>query len=304
MHRTELIIALLGFCFLLLGVIWLLSGDTDHRPDQKSDLAADQTAQEFSLEQGTHKKTVDQVQPTPKMNHSLQEMILQEIADRQFSQDPYTEVLSLQWMLNHCRNNPEVDEIAAYYGITYPIHKQMNNTVKSNCERYQQHYPVLMKSFKDQQWTTPFQPQNELGYLLKALLDRNVANTDQQALSRLALLAAIREQNSIVLTSFQDFTNSNMKAHLFPVTDLLRSHDYQYTYHVNQVAINLISCQFNQGISCESNSPLMQHVCAKNPMACGLDYQAWYQNNTLAGMRQDVEKLMAFYAEKAAEQGQ
>ncbi len=296
--RLAIVLVVLGLAvigtFSIKSISWTGNFDTNDPVIQPNELVLSSHSMHKNAKNSESNRTVPPTQFKPR-----QERILQEISNRKFSNDPYTELLSLMAVMGHCLRNEQVGDLALYYGTAYPVHDEMNLALKKRCDDYHQQYPELIKTIKNEQGTQVFKPQSKLGQMIETFLDRNTTDEAKKELSKVALLEAIRKNNSIMLIRAGSFQELNIKSHVFPIAKLLQSNDYKYLYHMNQTAIKLMSCQFNQGISCDNSSDLMRLVCAKNPLACGHDFISWYEKSTLPGMKIDVEKLIDFYTRTA-----
>jgi len=75
----------------------------------------------------------------------------------------------------------------------------------------------------------------------------------------------------------------------------LGSHNIEYLNMINNQALTLISCQFDQSQTCSSNSNTMLTACFNDEQACGLNVQDWYQSFFTQAHLDDIDLLVNYY---------
>lgn len=221
-----------------------------------------------------------------------QQNILIEIEQRIFSTDPYVELASLMIQLSLCREEFEYMDLFGSNTV-YHQQKELNESLRQTCNHYRKQYPNIL-SMNQKQMRQVFTPTSQLGRLLKAQEEQGLTPIERQENAELTLFYALKEKNaSLVLISafMHRFSSGNHDA----LKSILGSNDVNYTGQMSQLALGLMSCNYQNGQSCTSTSIMMVMACSQNPEACGLSFQDWYAQNTLPGMKRDVEKAMVYY---------
>ncbi len=233
----------------------------------------------------------------PNSNTDEQQAILNEIEQRLYSQDPYVELTSLIVQMGFCHKEFRGMDFLTSSDTVFQQQLQLTQDLKKECENYQQQYPHLL-TMDEKKIRNTFIPNSPLGRLMKAQENRDITRSERDENSQLTLVYALKEKNSslIMLSAlFLRYERSNMDL----LQTILNSKDNNYMAQMNQMALTLMSCEHQSGQACQSTSMLMVLSCAENPDSCGLDFQTWYDQNTLSGMKRDVEKLMAYYQQLA-----
>ncbi len=223
------------------------------------------------------------------------QLILEEIESRIFSDDPYVEVYSLQSSMGLCKDLDKLGDIFTFYhNYTHPKQQQTIDAYQEQCQKLQSKYPILISQDRKQQLTT-FTPHSKLGLLLEKTGKEfsHMTELERNELGAAVLTEAIREENSAVLM-YSSFTYRYNRPMMSQLTHVLNSQDLNYVGQISQLTIAKMACQFQQGMACEPTSELMLIICAQQPNSCGLTFDQWYQNNTLPGMKSDVETMMTY----------
>jgi uncharacterized protein (UPF0333 family) len=234
-----------------------------------------------------------------KTSVSEQEVRIQEISDRIFSDDAYVEIFSLEMLMGFCEDANMLEEFITS-SQSY-ISTQQQETIanyKEQCQHYQTQYPNLTRMNRKER-LAGIKPQSHLGILLERR--KNISSLTRQERDELeaeTLIEAIREQNSSVAIEIS-FSHRFDQSIALQLTDLLNSKDMTYIGQISQLAVVNMACEYQGGIACESGGALMMLVCSQQPDSCGLDFPTWYQQNTLPGMKNDVDTLVSYYLRTA-----
>ncbi|TDR23457.1 hypothetical protein [Marinicella litoralis] len=222
----------------------------------------------------------------------LQQQVLDEINFQLYSDDPFVEIYSMEWTLEMCKTNIFVNELIKH--ASYQQQQKITQSIQQKCELSHTKYPSLFAINDRKKTNALFEPQSQLGQLIKTSENPHLTAFDRQTVSMQILTQSIKEGNSSVmmLSAMMHSWGGNT---IFPITQILKTHDQQYANQISSMAIMLLACQYQQGVTCDSTSALMLLTCAHEPQVCGLDYQTWYLQNTLPGMKKDVAQLMDYY---------
>ena len=287
------------FASVLLGLILLLNYNKKPTVGLTKTENAPSQAQESIDAQSAGKAIGTQDQQSHNPSTQLEQLsderqtILNEIESRIYSEDPYVELISLSVNMSLCRKEFEHMNFLTYSATVFQQQNQLNQDLKKACKAYWKLYPQIL-SMGEKQMRNVFKPDSQLGHLLQVQESRNLLQKERDENYQLTLLHALKEKNSSVimlsalLLGYSGSGNGVLKS-------ILQSNDNSYIAQMNQLALTLISCGYQNGQSCQSTSVLMVMACSESPDSCGLDFETWYERNTLPGMKRDVEKLMAYY---------
>lgn len=224
--------------------------------------------------------------------------LLAEIEDRKFSDDAAVELRSLTWNYGVCFEKVEINRIINHPNYESPQKQQYVDLLLQECQAIQIQYPSLNSQLENNAFDETFKPSSELGRLLLKRTNDGLTHIEREKLDELILIKAIQNGNGAIMMSsalIQGFMGNTG----LPIKQVIQSNDSQYTNQMSQLAIYLLSCQYQNGSACKSTSTLMILQCSQQPSSCGLDFTSWYEQNTLPGMRRDVEKLMNYYLQFA-----
>lgn len=223
------------------------------------------------------------------------ELILQEIDIRMFSDDPYVELFSLDLVVGVCRDSFGLENLFQFaQGVVYEEQQKAVEAFQQQCKTYETQYPHLLSMTRKEQ-LADLKPQSQLGLLLEQKKRLSEMTEDERnELDAQLLSEAIRQGNSAVLVEVS-FSYRFSKSLASGISNILNSKDYNYTGYMSQLALVKIACQFQQGRNCEANSALMLFVCSQQPESCSQDFHTWFEQNTLPGMKNDVETLIGIY---------
>ncbi len=224
---------------------------------------------------------------------SEQQGILTEIETRIFSDDAYVELASMGINVGLCRDEVDISNLFFGVGGIYQQQKELVESLKIACEGYRNNYSNTL-SMSEKNLQKLFQPTSQLGRLIKTQSNQGLTQVERIENAKLTILYSLKEKNSslMMLSAFMlKFGGGNHE----PFKIELKSNDVLYIGQMSQLALSLLSCEYQNGQSCRSTSMTMVMICAQDPDSCGLDYPTWYENNTMPGMKRDVEKLMAYF---------
>lgn len=225
-----------------------------------------------------------------------QQKLLQEIEHRQFSDDPYVEILSMEYVLGQCRDQDVVDRLFVGRGTFYQSQQQLANDLQQHCQQVRQQYPEYFSYPDHEALAQAFAPNSRLGQLLKQQKADGLTPLDRRALSSAILRQSIQERNgatlleAVFVTRFGTLPNEAM-------AQVLGSRDAEYINQMSSLALMMLSCQYQDGRSCEATSFYMIIMCSQTPAACGMDFPSWLEATTLPGMRRDIDLLVAHFSQ-------
>ncbi len=296
----------IGLLTLLLtaGLLWILAsqqingGSNNHpAPDQQPGFneskAPDQMAPiEDALSEPQPK--LDATKPTTPTSNGWQEKLLQEIDSRIFSDDPYVEFHSLEFLMGQCRDPDLIDQLLINDTPLKP-QLQLAEEIKLKCSGLIAEYPEFLSYPNLEQLLLAFEPQSRMGRLLKqSNATSDMTPIERSELSTMILRQSIKEQNSAAMMH-SVFVARFGSLPTLGLADVLGSRDQEYLNQMSSLALMQMACQLQDGMACDSTSFYMILLCATSPTACGLNFNEWYQKITLPGMQRDVEKLVAYF---------
>ncbi|MGJ8662865.1 MAG: hypothetical protein ACSHWU_04400 [Marinicella sp.] len=227
-------------------------------------------------------------------NNSLSE-VYAEINPPLFSDDPYIELLSLKMFLGKCQEPDRFPELFAIYGDIFKSQLELTEQIKVDCQKHAMRYPLVMSAMKSTDWLKAIQPKSDFGQLMK---NRKLyeEHEERPMINQHILQTSLSTNNSAMILYANKITQFD-SIDLSQQATLISSQDNQYIKQVNHIAINILACQYQNGMACQNTSGMMLSICARFPNACGMDYVTWYDENTLSGMKKDINLLLDFYQE-------
>jgi len=212
-----------------------------------------------------------------KQAETQQSLVLAEIEPHLFSKDNYVEILSLRTVIGFCNEPDRVTEIFTIYGEIHPQQLTWIDQSKTDCQLYTERYPELLQALESKEFLANLNPSSDLGHLLK---NRKFTSDKQarQANNLSSLAASLGAKNSVQILSANQrlrFDRIDLK-NQFQMVDC---QDRRYIHAVNQIAINLIACDYQAGVACQRTSSMMMTTCAQFPAACGLDFNTLQKNS-------------------------
>ncbi len=268
--------------------------DSDLKPvSTQSDVVADvseKTAQTIAPEtKNTPSDGAEKLDP-------WQQKVLQEIDSRLFSDDPYVELYSLEFLVGQCRDQDIVERLFVGKGPFYQSQQQLAKKLQQQCAELRTQYQEYLSFPEHEQLIQAFEPNSRMGRLLKQVNNPNLTPLDRSELSSSILKQAIKERNSSSLM-YSVFIARFGSLTTLPLAGVINSNDQDYINQMSSMALMMMACQYQGGRTCESTSFYMIIMCSQQPAACGLDFPSWFQKTTLPGMQRDVEKLMTFFSQ-------
>ena len=76
----------------------------------------------------------------------------------------------------------------------------------------------------------------------------------------------------------------------------MTSLNQDYLKLVQAHALSLLSCQHQNGITCQPDASIMFDKCITSQDACGMDFTQWYEQYTTAALKADVQKVIGYYS--------
>lgn len=252
--------------------------------------------QELAFEENEAFNTLDFISPETKEPSSQQELIMQEISTRVFSEDAFVELFSLQGISKFCSDSERIAEwFNTRYGHFTKQQQSIMDGVKAKCRKHTSSYPNV-SGLSRNQITEQYAASSYLGELIQQRKNSNQqSDLEKSQLEKKILLAAIHAENSYIAIE-SSFTYRFGGQVTNDAESVIEGQDRYYLSQISQLAITNLACGFDAVQMCESDGYLMVIVCAQYPESCGLDYPTWYQQNTLPGMRNDVEAMMGFFS--------
>ncbi|MCX7552330.1 hypothetical protein OS175_00440 [Marinicella sp. S1101] len=270
-------------------------------PQLNQDNAANKTQRGVNLaaEENTEFNTLDIIapdiqQPKSQQPESERDAVMLEISERQYSDDAYVELYALRGISKLCSETDAIEEwMDSSLGYMTPEQKNIMGGVKVKCKSHNAQYPTV-SSLSSDDLMNQISPNSQLGQLLKQRKnDQELSRAEKGELAERILLAAIESKNSFIAIEssfnysfgYQAYNNS---------AQALKSNDQLYLSQIKQLAVTHMACGFTPAEACQPDGYLMVIMCAQQPDSCGMDYYTWFQNNTLPGMRQDVNIMIDF----------
>lgn len=266
-------------------------------PEEAFNAVAEQpTASSTELEKSVPPLATEPQSADPQKPSDWQQKLLQEIDTRIFSDDPYVELYSLEFLVGQCRDQDIVDRLYVGKDTFYQSQQQLAKKLQQQCAELKDQYQEYLSFPEHEQMIQAFEPQSRMGRLLKQMNSPNLTSLDRSELSSSILKQAIKEQNSSSLM-YSVFVARFGSITTIPMAAVINSNDQEYVNQMSSLALMNLACQYQEGRTCESTSFYMIIMCSQQPAACGLDFPSWYQKTTLPGMQRDVDKLMVYFSQ-------
>lgn len=289
MRTKVLILTIIGLGVVSLWTVSKFQHDVT-KPQSTTTITAENSVTDLKSKNNTSNKARGPKYSKPENSKNK---VMAEIEPRLFSDDAYVELLSLKLTFGLCNETQDATDIFGIWGEIHQKQLELVDQLLLSCEQFAGRYPLTFKAIQSKEWLSAVMPQSQLGQLLKNKHQNHDINELYKQNQRILEASLINGNSALIIHANQ--INRFGKTGLSQFSALIDSIDSRYIHHVNQVAVNLIACRYQNGLVCQSTLGLMFSICARFPAACGLDFQQWYQQNTLPGMQKDVEKLMAYY---------
>lgn len=218
--------------------------------------------------------------------------LVEQIKNRKYSDDIGVELISLGMEYESCGNNNwgwrfKNKELSAKQN-------QIRASVEAKCQKLQSKYPLLhSKTFiRDMgQVFEEFPSETQLGQFIKDSFNAaQSGGVPDDVLPRGLLSHGVKAKNSQIVKMAEWMTKFRSNQFLFD-RDIINGQDFMYLHHVQSIAITSISCEFQNGLTCDSTSQFMHDKCFEDDRFCGLDFDQWYAAAVLPGLDKDVQIL-------------
>lgn len=160
----------------------------------------------------------------------------------------------------------------------------------ADCQIDLQAYPILAGEMESFYWR--LKPNSQIGHLLQRMLPGKNSPDLNKEDYRQTLTAVLKTQNGPLIAEQASLSFKYFSAGEFiPVSSWLNTKNNQYIEQTFQFSLSKLACRYQGGIACEPGGFTMLSICARDNTSCGLDFQAFYQQYIMPGMKKDIELL-------------
>lgn len=300
------ITVLLLTMLIILYLFWPHFRLSAHQQIMANQAASQQTDQllypEHSLSQDQAKPTKKTTVATPKSRQELStdqyDQLLEQLSQRQYSEDIGVELISLGMEYESCGNNnwdwrfkdKELSEKQRHLRVS----------VENHCQKMLVQYPFLdSQSLLSDigQIFTEFPTETPIGgFLQDSFVASSAGRIFDKTLSQGLIAHGIKAKNAQMIKMAEWLTKFRSSMFLFDQA-LLDGQDFHYLHHVQAIAITALSCDFQNGKTCAPTSNFMQDKCFENDHFCGMDFNSWYAIAVLPGMDADVQLVQTYLSQ-------
>lgn len=282
--------ALLLLVLVVLAMAWYRwqSNQTVELKESKQTSSPVDTPQAIETEKKTDAspEAVKQYQRNQKVMADQIEALISETTQPVFSDDLFIETQVFQAVFLGC------DLLTSgfiYFSVANsPNGQAALKGAKKRCGELRQARPRMY--FISSQWNAAkdIPSHSPWGRKIKAMQD---LRGDERKVADAALFkhALIQKEAHWLVVAMMNVNNSD---HVFPYQQLLNSVDSKYLSKVVHLAVGQRVCQLDDKHFCGSEGLLMLEACFNNTEMCGLDFNTWYQQAILPGMKKDVDLVL------------
>lgn len=161
--------------------------------------------------------------------------------------------------------------------------------MQNQCQLTISAYPVLTAEFEH--IYQKLEPQSKLGKQLKQLTEKTGMLADSSdSIYREALLSLLKSKNGPLIGEQASMSFIYLsQGEIVPISQWINSQNNQYFERVFHLALTKLACQYQGGVACQPHSMAMLMLCSQDDGACGTDFNQFYQQRIMPGMKKDIE---------------
>lgn len=280
---------------VVLTIVWI-SKDKLGKLSETSVKVSDNQSHQTPID---NKKIITKNEVTKTLNPSqaIPEEVVVELAQQQFSQSLFLEMAIATKQLTDCSR--------------YTHFNFANNLLSIKREQLILDYQVYCKEIKLQYSAVSESKKNRSNELMFMNLAMNSEFSDliQKGMAfeffdeeqRFEFLeetinVVINSHNGFIISMLPGiFKSSDSRIYVNNLSNTLGTINQQYTMDIAEQAITLLSCQYNQGLSCKATSSFMLKQCLDDDKACGLDVETWFESNHTDAHNRDIKILKTYF---------
>lgn len=301
MRRNIIIISVL---VLLVLVVWLSlqksNKSTSNNEEANSNVNTDI---EIPAEDNTNEKpksaqAKEQTEPKLTENQKANDTVeraLKLLEERRYSSDPLVEFQSVVSEFGYCHEN-----IMSFVLKDKELSEKKSlqlEKLNQRCETLKNKYEFLGEISQSREITQALKAIPSSSSLGDMYRDENQAaiRADFPAYFNRLTQQGIKAQNSQTLTMSAQIMNQSFFSVDSELFEILGGLDENYIRRVQNNALSLMSCDYQEGTSCLPEGQLMVDKCLENDLFCDMNFVDWYQLYTTDAHKSDVEVLLAHY---------
>lgn len=226
-------------------------------------------------------------------NMQVSDDILDELSQKNFSSEPFVELLTVTYILQDCKRNGVTD-----FGKIEQLEKLIVKR-SENCLKFKSDYPLVATKINSKEFES---------LIMKIALQSKYANVIQKGMTMRFMDQAFRNdfleevvgiilqsQNGPLITSLEKLFKSGEGSFLInKISKELGTINSNYSELVFQQAITLYSCQYSESITCLPSSKYMLRQCSEDERACGVDVLTWFQLSHTDAYNRDIAKVVNY----------
>ncbi len=244
------------------------------------------------------------IKPVQSKNEEPIDIIYRELGAERYSQEPALELMSVMREMFDCgfiKSYKRYKFIEKTNQLSI-AQQDIYRTYQDNCIQVNDTYPTIIEfnqssarsRKQDFMWIMMNSPYREL-----MVNSKNFKKLDSYAQEQFVLdltKAMINSHNSqmllflsTILSEEREFLNA------LKLPEFLSSINIAYVQMIVGKAALLMSCEYNNGISCAPSSHTMTVICFENESACGMDVKSWFKVNHSFSHNHEINKVIAYF---------
>jgi hypothetical protein len=283
---------------LIMTVVILLIARNEWSPTLVSSLLTLNNKQDKTLIQNKQIDIKKEIPKHQKPIHPIPQEVAVELAQKQFSQSPYLEMLIVTKQLRNCG-------LYSYLNLSSNIpsikREQLILDYQVYCKKITSQYLTISEAFKAR--------KTEL-IVMNLAMDSDFSEIIQQAMAfeffdeeqkikffEKSIKTYINSHNGLIISMLPDMSrSSDTRIYVNELSNILGTINQKYTMKIAEQALTLLSCQYSQGLSCMSTSNFMIKQCLADDKACGLDVEKWFKSNHTDAHNRDIDILVNLFS--------
>ncbi len=230
------------------------------------------------------------------------DIIYRELSAERYSSEPALELGSVMKEILDCGYVKSYKRYKFIEKISQlsKIQQKTYLNYQDNCREIKDTYPSIVEynqsrsSKQDFLWILMNSPYRELAIKSKNLkkLDPN----EQEPIIFELTRTIIKTKNAQMLLFLSTvLTDESLFLNALKLPQVLSTVNTDYVQMIIGQATVLMSCQYNNGITCAPSSHTMTVICFEDERACGMDVGSWFKYNHTFSHNQDIYKVIAYF---------
>ncbi|WP_154222819.1 hypothetical protein [Marinicella rhabdoformis] len=228
---------------------------------------------------------------------STESAILKELQNRQYSEDPIVEMESI--VFQHFQCLPDLEALLFFGQQATDAALAQVKKARLVCPEFMKQYPVISDIDEYKKHKEALVPNSKYGRLKK---QRDLSRSQSELMSDEVLAAVETKSGPVIAASGLGFRYGMRYEPITMGQNIFKSTDRSYHAYIISLATQKLSCEFQNGVSCGSNSFFMLQKCVADEKHCGVDFQTWYHQVTMPGQQKDVALVIDYLKQKVNEE--